>query len=157
MLSTFNAKNTYHSRECAHQADREGKCNKKVRIIDGRLLTSHIIAKRHKRCVLCDVEYCDVTSRNVGHYCSGECRDIVSVATRKAKGSYRRTTDSIRKGIQTRDERDIELGRHTYFKAGKRSDIGADYFRSSWEANIARLLNALGIDWMYEPNVVFAQ
>lgn len=41
---------------------------------------------------------------------------------------------------------------HTYSRGhgGKRDDIG-EYFRSSWEANIARVLNAKNISWKFEP------
>jgi len=36
-------------------------------------------------------------------------------------------------------------------KGGKRPDLGDIYFRSAWEANIARYFNLLGIKWEYEP------
>lgn len=36
-------------------------------------------------------------------------------------------------------------------KGGKRKDLDNIYFRSSWEANIARYYNYLGIKWEYEP------
>lgn len=36
-------------------------------------------------------------------------------------------------------------------KGGKRSDLNNQYFRSTWEANIARYFNYLGIEWQYEP------
>lgn len=36
-------------------------------------------------------------------------------------------------------------------KGGKREDIDNKYFRSSWEANLARYYNYLGIKWEYEP------
>ena len=36
-------------------------------------------------------------------------------------------------------------------KGGKRKDLNDTYFRSSWEANIARYYNYLGIKWEYEP------
>lgn len=38
-----------------------------------------------------------------------------------------------------------------YIKSGKASDLGDIEFRSSWERNIARLLNHLDIKWRYEP------
>jgi len=37
-----------------------------------------------------------------------------------------------------------------YYISGKRKDLG-QYFRSSWEANIARYFNFIGIKWNYEP------
>lgn len=36
-------------------------------------------------------------------------------------------------------------------KSGKRKDLNNTYFRSSWEANIARFYNYLKIEWQYEP------
>lgn len=36
-------------------------------------------------------------------------------------------------------------------KGGKRKDLDNIYFRSSWEANIARYYNYIGIKWEYEP------
>lgn len=36
-------------------------------------------------------------------------------------------------------------------KGGKRKDLNNIYFRSSWEANIARYYNYLGIKWEFEP------
>lgn len=36
-------------------------------------------------------------------------------------------------------------------KKGKRPDLGGTFFRSSWEANYARILNHQGVRWQYEP------
>lgn len=36
-------------------------------------------------------------------------------------------------------------------KGGKRADLNNIYFRSAWEANIARYYNYLGVKWEYEP------
>lgn len=36
-------------------------------------------------------------------------------------------------------------------KSGKREDLNNIFFRSSWEANIARYYNYLGIKWQFEP------
>jgi len=38
-------------------------------------------------------------------------------------------------------------------KGGKRKDLGNIYFRSAWEANIARYYSHLGVEWEYEPRV----
>lgn len=40
---------------------------------------------------------------------------------------------------------------YSYAKGGKREDLGDVYFRSSWEANIVRIMNYKGISWEYEP------
>lgn len=34
---------------------------------------------------------------------------------------------------------------------GKRADLDSMYLRCGWEANVARMLNALGVSWQYEP------
>lgn len=36
-------------------------------------------------------------------------------------------------------------------KGGKRKDLNNIYFRSSWEANIARYYNFIGVKWEFEP------
>ena len=40
---------------------------------------------------------------------------------------------------------------YTRAKGGKRKDLNDQYFRSSWEANIARYYNFIGVRWEYEP------
>ena len=40
---------------------------------------------------------------------------------------------------------------HGRGKTGKRKDLNNQYFRSTYEANFARILNYLGIEWEYEP------
>ena len=36
-------------------------------------------------------------------------------------------------------------------KGGKRKDLNDTYFRSAWEANIARYYNFIGVKWEFEP------
>ena len=36
-------------------------------------------------------------------------------------------------------------------KSGKRKDLNNTFFRSAWEANIARYYNYIGIKWQFEP------
>jgi len=40
-------------------------------------------------------------------------------------------------------------------KSGRRSDLGNIFFRSSWEANIARYFNYLNIKWEFEPKTFY--
>jgi protein involved in sex pheromone biosynthesis len=47
--------------------------------------------------------------------------------------------------------RSREDGTYSRGKVGKRSDLGGQYFRSAWEANVARWLNLQNIRWEYEP------
>jgi len=47
---------------------------------------------------------------------------------------------------------------HGNSKGGKRDDLGGVYFRSTWEANYARILNLLMdryivADWEFEPDI----
>lgn len=66
------------------------------------------------------------------HYCSVEC---------------------FRKGDFTRDRRRWQKGNRwgaQSRKSGKRSDLGNKFFRSSWEANYARILN-----WMKDRGQIF--
>ena len=36
-------------------------------------------------------------------------------------------------------------------RGGKREDLNNIYFRSSWEANLARYYNYVGVEWQFEP------
>ena len=56
-----------------------------------------------------------------------------AVKTRMQKGTLNNTTSNA----------------YSRTKSGIRKDLG-QYFRSSWEANIARILNYENIEWMYE-------
>ncbi len=38
-------------------------------------------------------------------------------------------------------------------KSGKRSDLNDQFFRSRWEANVARILNLQNRKWEYEPKI----
>lgn len=44
---------------------------------------------------------------------------------------------------------------HTRAKGGKRKDVNNQYFRSSWEANIARYFNFIKEKWEYEPKTFY--
>lgn len=50
-------------------------------------------------------------------------------------------------------KRPIEHRQHrtSFGNGGKRRDLGDQYFRSNWEANIARIMDALSLQWEYEP------
>lgn len=41
------------------------------------------------------------------------------------------------------------------YQSGKRADLGNIFFRSKWEANIARYFNFVGTKWEYEPKEFF--
>ena len=46
----------------------------------------------------------------------------------------------------------LNRGGHSTARGGKRKDLNNTYFRSRWEANYARYLNFMGIEWAYEPD-----
>lgn len=48
---------------------------------------------------------------------------------------------------------------HPYSRAkgGKRKDLNNIYFRSAWEANIARYYNFVGTEWQFEPKTFIFQ
>lgn len=57
-----------------------------------------------------------------------------ALKTKKKKGTTNNTTSNA----------------YSRTKGGKRKDLNNQYFRSSWEANIARILNYEDIEWNYE-------
>src|SRR5659263_489952 len=38
-------------------------------------------------------------------------------------------------------------------KSGRRADLNNTFFRSSWEANMARYYNYIGVKWQFEPKM----
>lgn len=61
--------------------------------------------------------------------------------------------DRVKKAKETRLKKGVDynttVNAYSRCKGGYRPDL-YQYFRSSWEANIARILNELGIEWRYE-------
>ena len=62
-----------------------------------------------------------------------------ALETKKRTGTYMNTTSNA----------------YSRTKSGKRKDLDDAFFRSAWEANIARILNYLNIEWEYEPKRFF--
>lgn len=59
--------------------------------------------------------------------------------------------ESIEKMIKNRkDEKHPFRG-----KAGKREDLNNQYFRSTWEANYARILKYLNVEYQFEPDIIW--
>lgn len=90
---------------------------------------------------------------------TGEARGRMSVSTKetwknmsiediKARGLKQRATK-----IKNNTLNSLINQKRPYSRArgGKREDLGGQYFRSAWEANIARYFNLLDIRWQYEP------
>lgn len=67
-------------------------------------------------------------------------RDIILSELNKAMSEYRLKVDTVNPLTQT----------NRIATEGTRPDLGDTYFRSAWEANIARILNHIGTKWSYE-------
>ena len=55
--------------------------------------TKSQIKKRTKKCPWCEVNFCDITNRNISNCCCKDHSSRLMVATRKRKGSYTRTAE----------------------------------------------------------------
>ena len=62
-----------------------------------------------------------------------------AVKTKRENGTYMNTTSNA----------------YSRTNGGRREDLDNCYFRSAWEANVARILNHLNIKWEYEPKRFF--
>lgn len=62
-----------------------------------------------------------------------------AIETKKKKGTYMNTTSNA----------------YCRTKSGKREDLNGQFVRSAGEANVARILNHLNIEWEYEPKRFF--
>ena len=88
------------------------------------------------KCEVCGKTFSVSPSLKNRRFCSVKCFNIY--LSRKMKQEYRTGKRTIPLCINQ-------------FRTGKRSDLGNQFFRSSWEANIARFLDYYGIEWIYEP------
>lgn len=97
------------------------------------------IAYSHKLVVTCEAcgkRFSVPPSSKDRRFCSVDCSTIIWSET--IKEQYR--TGKRKEGLVINQ-----------FWASKRADLNNQFFRSSWEANIARFLNFLDIKWIYEP------
>lgn len=92
----------------------------------------------------------------LGKHHTQEVCDLVSRITREryANMTQEEKHAIAMKGIQTKKEKGTYMNTtsnaYSRTKSGKRQDLNGQYFRSAWEANIARVLNHLQINWQYE-------
>ena len=96
---------------------------------------------------------------NLGHKHSEKTRKKLSEASKR--GWQNMTKEKMI--IRTLKQRDTRIKNGTLnpmvnqsnpysrAKGGKREDLDNIYFRSSWEANIARYYNFIGVKWEFEP------
>lgn len=68
--------------------------------------------------------------------------------------SYEEKHEIAMKAVRTKKENgtlnNTTSNAYSRTKSGKRKDLDNQFFRSAWEANVARILNYLKIEWRYE-------
>jgi hypothetical protein len=83
-----------------------------------------------------------------------------SKISKKSKASWndpnskldrKKTTERLREANYRRQKNGVPKNTYTKARGGKRKDLNNQYLRSKWEANYARYLNYLGLEWEYEP------
>ena len=95
----------------------------------------------------------------LGHKHSEETRKKLSQASKKGWDNMTEEKMIIRnaKQRQTRIKNGTlnpmtkQKNPYSRAKGGKREDLNNIYFRSSWEANMARYYNFIGVKWEFEP------
>lgn len=100
-----------------------------------------------------------------GHYHTLEEKEKISVSSKNwwkqvdlstlEKRKLKQRETKIKNG--TLNPMKKQSNPYSRTKSGKRKDLNNTYFRSSWEANIARYYNYLGIKWEYEPKTFIFQ
>jgi predicted transcriptional regulator len=92
------------------------------------------------------------------HHSKEYCNEL----SRRIKGDWERMTPEKLeqrrlKSLKTKTENgtlNSAMNRENPYsraRGGKREDLNNIYFRSSWEANMARYYNFVGIEWEFEP------
>ena len=96
-------------------------------------------------------------------YCSTSCRSKFSNPGSMRKGKTIKCIYGLDKSISWKiNNSKANLGKKNHNpngwgKGGYRNDLRNIWFRSTWEANVARILNYIGIKWEYERNRVFLE
>lgn len=92
----------------------------------------------------------------LGKHHTEEAKEKMSIAgkERAANISYEEKHEIAMKAVETRKKKgtlnNTTSNAYSRTKSGKRKDLNNQFFRSSWEANVARILNYLNIEWEYE-------
>ena len=94
-----------------------------------------------------------------GHKHTNEAKDKISLASLKKweivtpseleKRKYKQRITKIKNG--TLNPMKNQANPYSRTKSGKREDLNNTFFRSAWEANIARYYNFIGVKWQFEP------
>lgn len=91
-----------------------------------------------------------------GKHHTQEVCDIISAAVKErfSNMTYQEKHEIAMRAVQTKIENgtinNTTSNSYSRARGGKREDLNNSYFRSAWEANIARVLNYLQINWQYE-------
>lgn len=91
-----------------------------------------------------------------GKHHTEEAKEKMSIAgkERAANMSYEEKYEIAMKAVETRKKKgtlnNTTSNAYSRTKSGKRKDLNNQFFRSSWESNVARILNYLNIEWEYE-------
>jgi endogenous inhibitor of DNA gyrase (YacG/DUF329 family) len=143
-----------------HDANKRKYCSYECKNDSQKKLTIQV-------CGYCGKEYTINWAGNHRKYCSAECNDkdkdtkIETNCTVCGKSFLARPlalANGLDKYCSNKCRyRGVQSGGGLSWKAGKRSDLGNTYFRSSWEANYARLLNHYQDrfvikSWEFEPD-----
>lgn len=102
-----------------------------------------MLGKHHSR------EYCEQTSKRLTDWWNNATPDEVNERTRQT------TKTKIQNG--TLNPNLSRENPYSRARSGKRADLQGMFFRSAWEANIARVLNYENIAWRYEPKTFYFQ
>lgn len=92
----------------------------------------------------------------LGKHHTEEAKEKMSIASkeRAANMTYEEKHEIAMKAVETRKKKgtlnNTTSNAYSRTKSGKRKDLNNQFFRSSWEANVARILNYLNIEWEYE-------
>lgn len=145
-----------------HDATKRQYCSQACKKTSQRKVTIQI-------CAYCGKEYTINWEGNHRKYCSHECNDKskdtkIAVNCAVCGKSYLARPRALENGLDKYCSnecryRGVQTGSGRSWKAGKRSDLGNIHFRSSWEANYARLLNYyqdrfIIKSWEFEPDVL---
>lgn len=107
------------------------------------------ISQKHKGKIL-TVEHKQKISEGY-HNLSDEKKEEISKKISEGNRDKIYSRESIEKMIKNRkDEKHPFRG-----KAGKREDLDNQYFRSTWEANYARILKYLNVEYQFEPEIIW--
>ncbi|WP_052001988.1 hypothetical protein [Halalkalibacter wakoensis] len=132
----------YCSQECTHEAQKD-----QVEITCPNCNESRMVQRAHSERKYCNRECMHEHYRRFRVFKECECcgEEFEIVPSRKDEAHYCSQNCAAAMNMQKG-----KIGLWGFAKQHKRQDLGVR-FRSSWEANYARILNAQDIPWEFEP------